>query len=93
MTGWAFAVDHAFNFATRFTEILSFQIHKKLFFIFPAEGHHETTRLGLWVLTGLLSFLIVEKIFPSGDEEEEEEEEAEEEERNKVPIPNRKRCL
>lgn len=36
--------------------------------------------IGCWVLTGLLTFLIIEKAFPDGrsDEDEEEEEEKEE---------------
>lgn len=31
-------------------------------------GHKEHTRLGLWVITGMLSFLIIEKIFAKEDE-------------------------
>ena len=35
------------------------------------SGH---IKMGLWVLAGILVFLIIEKIFPDGEEEDEEEE-------------------
>jgi zinc transporter 13 len=51
------------------------------------EGADRATHIsiGLWVLTGLLAFLVVEKIFPDGEDDEEEEdvEEKEEEEEQK----------
>lgn len=48
------------------------------------ENHAAHTELGLWVLTGLLSFLVVEKIFPDGADDDEEDEEEEKEEQVQV---------
>jgi len=37
-------------------------------------GEHDgSIRIGVWVLTGLLSFMIIEKIFPESDEDEDSE--------------------
>ncbi len=45
--------------------------------VFTGNEEDEHSRIGLWVLTGLFTFLILEKAFPDEDEEEEEEEEEE----------------
>ena len=34
-------------------------------------------KIGLWVLAGLLSFLLIEKIFPDGDDDDEDDDEDE----------------
>ena len=40
----------------------------------PVGGEHDgSIRIGVWVLTGLLSFMIIEKIFPESDEDEDSE--------------------
>ena len=39
-------------------------------------GEHDgNIQIGVWVLTGLLTFMIIEKIFPETGEDEEESEE------------------
>lgn len=55
------------------------------------ESSHPSFSVGAWVLTGLVVFVIAEKLFaPSDDDDEEEEEEEEvekrETEKDKVPI-------
>ena len=47
--------------------------------IFIAGDHSAHTKLGLWVLAGLLSFMLVEKVFPDGADGDDDEEEHEEE--------------
>lgn len=42
------------------------------------HDHQGHTRIGLWVMVGLLSFLIIEKMFPDSNEESENEESEEE---------------
>ena len=43
------------------------------------EGDHSAhTKLGLWVLAGLLSFMLIEKVFPDGAEGDDDEEEHDE---------------
>ena len=49
------------------------------FFDFLIEGDHSAhTKLGLWVLAGLLSFMLVEKVFPDGAEGDDDEDEHDE---------------
>jgi len=37
-------------------------------------GEHDgSIQIGLWVLTGLLTFMIIEKIFPENGEDEDSE--------------------
>ena len=37
----------------------------------PVGGEHDgNIEIGLWVLTGLLTFMTIEKIFPEGGEDE-----------------------
>ena len=43
-------------------------------FLYFAEDHAAHTALGLWVLAGLFSFLLVEKIFPNGSDGDEDQE-------------------
>ena len=37
------------------------------------SGHSGHTRVGMWVIVGLLSFLTIEKIFPDDDDEDDDE--------------------
>jgi zinc transporter 13 len=44
------------------------------------EDHDGHMWVGLWIIAGLLSFLMVEKVFPDDDDEEDDEDDDEEEE-------------
>ena len=39
-----------------------------IYIITVGGSHDEHTKLGLWVITGMLSFLIIEKMFAKEDE-------------------------
>ena len=42
--------------------------------LLPVGGEHDgNIQIGVWVLTGLLTFMIIEKIFPESGEDEESE--------------------
>lgn len=42
--------------------------------VWPVGGDHKGhMQVGLWILTGLLSFFIIQKIFPESDEGEDDE--------------------
>lgn len=42
--------------------------------LFPVGGEHEGhSQIGLWVLTGLLTFMVIEKIFPESGKDEDSE--------------------
>jgi len=43
----------------------------------PAHDHQAHSRIGLWIIGGILAFLIIEKAFPEPEEDEEEEDEKE----------------
>ena len=47
-------------------------------FFLTLDDHGAHTRLGLWIIGGILTFLIIEKAFPQPEEEEEKVKEKEE---------------
>jgi len=36
-------------------------------------GHHDgSIEIGIWIITGLLTFMVIEKIFPENDDDEQD---------------------